>query len=497
MNNNSEATLIFPHQLYENNPALAKDRKVIIIEEPLFFYDQKYPVQFHRQKLLLHRASLKCYEDKLKKKNYDISYLDYSEYQDPSDYFKFINDNNIHKIHVTDPVDYELEQRMKRSVRTIGLELKIYQSPNFIYNTDYLNSYFDSNKYYQTGFYKAQRKNLSILYSKEKGPAGGRWTYDIQNRKKLPDDVKIPEREDFPSNHYIEEARKYISKNFNDNPGELDKFNYPVNRTQALKNMNDFFNRIFSGYGPYQDAISFRDPFLFHSLLSPALNIGLLAPGEIIDKTLESYHKESVQLQSVEGFIRQILGWREFMRAIYIREGSKQRTMNFFNFKNKLNKRWYKATTGIKPLDDVINKVNKYAYAHHIERLMIVGNLMLLCEIDPDEVYRWFMELFIDAYDWVMVPNVYGMSQYADGGLMTTKPYISSSNYILKMSDYKKADWCGIWDALYWRFLYKNQDKFAGNHRMTLMLSILKKRPKSVIKDYVEIGDRFIKKVTS
>ena len=205
--------------------------------------------------------------------------------------------------------------------------------------------------------------------------------------------------------------------------------------------------------------------------MSPLINSGLLDPKYILHESIEFYKKNNIPLNSSEGFIRQIIGWREFIRGVYICKGSEERTKNYWGFKRKIPKSFYTGTTGIDPIDDTIKKVNKSGYANHIERLMILGNFMVLCEFDPDEVYKWFMELFIDSYDWVMVPNVYGMSQFADGGLMSTKPYISSSNYIIKMSDYKKGDWSDIWDGLFWSFMDKQREFFKKNPRMRMLIS--------------------------
>lgn len=233
--------------------------------------------------------------------------------------------------------------------------------------------------------------------------------------------------------------------------------------------LDDFLKHRFQKYGVYQDAILRQDSFLFHSLLTPALNIGLLTPKEVVDRALKAADKNKVPLNSLEGFIRQVVGWREFIRGVYVHAGRKQRTVNYWKHTRKIPETFWTGETGIEPVDVVIRRVLKTAYAHHIERLMILGNFMLLCEFDPDEVYRWFMELFIDAYDWVMVPNVYGMSQFADGGVMATKPYISSSNYVLKMSNFKKGPWCEIWDGLFWRFVDKHKKFFAANPRLNMM----------------------------
>ena len=204
-------------------------------------------------------------------------------------------------------------------------------------------------------------------------------------------------------------------------------------------------------------------------------------------KSFFNANGKAVASDSTEGFIRQLIGWREFIRGIYIAKGSFERTNNYWGFKSKIPKSFYDGTTGIEPLDSSIKKVSDTGYIHHIERLMIVGNFMLLCEFDPDEVYRWFMEVSIDSFDWVMVPNVYGMSQFADGGMMSTKPYISSSNYILKMSDYKKGDWCEIWDALYWNFINENRDFFRKNPRTSMMINMYDKKSKEVKNNYLNI----------
>ena len=191
--------------------------------------------------------------------------------------------------------------------------------------------------------------------------------------------------------------------------------------------------------------------------------------------------------------MRQIIGWREFIRGVYIAVGNKERTRNFWNFNRKIPNSFYNGDTGIEPIDDTIKKINNSAYANHIERLMIIGNFMLLCEFEPNEVYKWFMEMFIDSYDWVMVPNVYGMSQFSDSGMMSTKPYISSSNYILKMSNYKKGDWCKIWDSLFWNFMDKQRDFFIKNPRMRMLVSSFDRMEESKRTSLLKTADEYLK----
>jgi deoxyribodipyrimidine photolyase-related protein len=194
-----------------------------------------------------------------------------------------------------------------------------------------------------------------------------------------------------------------------------------------------------------------------------------------VEEAILYAENHAIPLNSLEGFIRQIVGWREFIRAVYALKGREERTRNYWGFTRKIPPSFWNGTTGIAPFDSTVNKVLETGYCHHIERLMVLGNFMLLCEFDPDEVYRWFMELFIDAYDWVMVPNVYGMSQFADGGLMATKPYISGSNYLMKMSDYEKGEWQAIWDGLFWRFMHVHRDFFLQNPRLGMLVGTFDK----------------------
>ncbi|HRG90337.1 MAG TPA: FAD-binding domain-containing protein, partial [Chitinophagales bacterium] len=218
-------------------------------------------------------------------------------------------------------------------------------------------------------------------------------------------------------------------------------------------------------------------------------------PAQVIDVAIDYAAKNDVPLNSLEGFIRQVIGWREFIRAVYEFKGTAERTRNYWGFNRKIPASFWNGTTGIAPIDTTIRKVLRTGYCHHIERLMLLGNFMLLCEFDPDEVYRWFMELFIDAYDWVMVPNVYGMSQFADGGIMSTKPYISGSNYVLKMSDYPKGEWCEVWDALFWRFIHTRRAFFLQNPRMGMMVKTFDKIDAAKQQKHLDAAERFLAKL--
>ena len=417
--------------------------------------------------------TMKSYEKFLKKKKLDVVYIDSTK--SISDIREFIRnlDKKIKSIKIYDPVDNWLSRRINDSCEEKKIKIEIYNNPLFINNNEDLETFFrsDKKKFFQTSFYKKQRVKLDIMMIGDK-PEGGKWTYDDQNREKYPKN-KIPPEIDYPKkDDNYNEALNYLNNNYKNNHGIINDENiYPYNFQLAKKWLDDFFITRFYEFGPYEDAVVKEKSILNHSVLSPLLNTGLINPKELIKRTINYHYENKIPINSTEGFIRQIIGWREFIRGVYVCKGTEERNKNFWNFSRKIPSSFYSATTGIDPVDDTINKINKSGYANHIERLMIIGNFMLLCEFDPNEVYRWFMELFIDSYDWVMVPNVYGMSQFGDGGLMSTKPYISGSSYILKMSNYKRGDWCVIWDSLFWNFIDKQREFFLTNPRMRMLVS--------------------------
>ncbi len=475
-----EISLVFPHQLYKENPCIDSTRNVILVEEFLYFKQYK----FHKQKLKLHRATMQFYKDFLVAKNLEISYIESTNEQ--SDIRKLIEQlakDGCKKIHFVEVVDFLLNKRLETACAKFGVELKEYQTPNFLNSMADITEYFQTKKtYFQTDFYTWQRKKRKILLESDGKPVGGKWTFDADNRSKFPKNEIIPTYSFPKENKYVAEASKYVTQNFTDNFGESaspfgnkEQLFYPTTFLEAEQWLENFLNQRFLNFGIYEDAMVNREPILYHSVLTPMLNVGLLLPQQIIDATLNYATKNEIPLNSLEGFVRQILGWREFIRVVYEREHVYQRTKNYWGFTRKIPKSFYDGTTGIIPLDDCIKKLLKSGYNHHIERLMVLGNFMLLCEFDPNEVYQWFMEMYVDAYDWVMVPNVYGMTQFADGGKMTTKPYISGSNYIMKMSNYEKGNWQNIWDGLFWHFMDKQRTFFLQNPRLGMLVGTFDK----------------------
>ncbi|MCY7422071.1 MAG: cryptochrome/photolyase family protein [Chitinophagaceae bacterium] len=494
-----EVTIVFPHQLYQSNPAISIEREVIMVEEWLYFNQYN----FNKQKLILHRATMQFYKDYLVEKKFNVTYVEANDVKsNVSNLIAWLLSKNVQVVHYIDTVDNRLERRLTDAAARHLIRLQKYASPNFLNQLSDVESFFNNRKtYFQTDFYKWQRKQRKILLQANGEPEGGKWSFDEDNRKPVKRSETIPELSFSKENTYVAEARQYVQKHYPNNYGSDAPLGNRANAffattfEEADAWLEEFLEKRFEKFGVYEDAIVAEQHYLFHSVLTHILNIGLLNPAEIIGKALTAAAKFNVPLNSVEGFIRQIIGWREFIRIVYEREGSRQRTKNFWGFTRKVPKSFWEGTTGILPVDNVISKVLKTGYSHHIERLMVMGNFMLLCEFDPDEVYRWFMELYIDAYDWVMVPNTYGMTQFADGGLMTTKPYISGSNYLMKMSNYPKGEWQKIWDGLFWRFMHVHRDFLRKNMRLGMLIKTFDKMPEEKQLLHLQHAENFLSKL--
>ena len=487
--------LVFPHQLFKESPLIDNGFPVYLVEEFLFF--KQYP--FHQQKIAYHRATMQFYQNFLSEKGIETHYIESIDNQsDIRNLIPTLAKNGIEKIHFLDPTDNWLEKRILTAANESNIALEQHPTQLFFNTKEDLASFFEKDKkrYFHHTFYTQQRKRHQILVDEKNEPAGGKWSFDAENRKKYPKGKTPPSIQYPPTDAYYEEAKKYVATHFSDHYGSLSAAPlYPLNYQSAKKWLNSFLEQRFLEFGPFEDAIVAEYSILNHSVLTPMLNIGLLTAQEIIETTLQFSAKNDIPLNSTEGFIRQIIGWREFIRGMYETRGTEERTTNFWQFNRKIPKSFYDGTTGIPPIDITIKKILKTGYCHHIERLMVLGNFMLLCEFDPDDVYQWFMELFIDAYDWVMVPNVYGMSQFADGGLMATKPYISGSNYLKKMSNYKNGDWQKAWDGLFWRFMDVHRDFFLSNPRLGMLVRMFDKMDASKQEQHLLNAEAFLKEL--
>ncbi len=492
----SAVTLIFPHQLFDPHPALSRDRPVVLIEDTLFFGDSKAaPGRFHRQKIILHRASMKGFAAKLESRGFEVRYHDYDRRKPVDKVLANLLKNGIADFHVCEFTDFLLEKRIRCFCeKSASTTLTVHDTPLFLTPQDWADQYFDGRKKPQMGrFYEAQRKRMGILVNEHDKPSGGRWSYDNENRKPMPKKgLDIPADPSAPQCEFSKEAVAYVETNFSDYPGVASNFAYPVTHDAAEKWFEEFLTWRFDRFGPYEDAVSCRERVLFHSILTPILNIGLLTPDKVIDRAIRFASTNDIPLNSLEGFVRQIIGWREFIYVMYRRHGPGMRSANFFGNTRDIPQSFWTATTGIKPIDLTIQRVLDHSYCHHIERLMVLGNFMLLSGFHPVQVNDWFMELFIDAYDWVMVPNVFAMSQFADGGIFTTKPYISGSNYITKMSDYPRGDWCKTWDGLFWNFMITHEGFFRKQHRLGMLVRQIDKMDDAKRIGHLEAAGKFL-----
>ena len=470
--------LVFPNLLFEKEYFKHDIDYFILIEHPIYFgFRRKMKMNFNKLKLVLHRASMKCFADYLRSRGKTVEYIEFG---------KKIKLKAKDEAYMFDPVDRQLESDLKRDVK----KLTILETPNFLTTREEMADYNKKNKkkYFHNNFYKWQVERLEIPYIKK--------SYDKENRKKLPVKLEVPEIPDLgdEDEKYIKEAQKYIEKKFKNNYGNVN-LKFPITYKTSKKWLKIFLDSKLKNYGTYQDAITKRSDTVFHSLLSPMINIGLLNPSYVLKEIIKYYEKnKKVGINNYEGFIRQLIGWREYERMIYVYKYDEIIGKNYFKNNRKLSKDWYEGTTGIELVDNSIKTAFDLGYLHHIIRLMVMSNIMNLSRIEPDEAYKWFMEFSIDSYDWVMIGNVYSMGMWADEGLTMRKPYISSASYIMKMSDYKKGEWADIWTALYYHFINDNKDFFKKTLYRHSVNHLSKMKNK---KEVLKLAKDFIKNKTT
>ncbi len=495
--------LIFPHQLFTNISHLKivkSSDPIYLIEEPRYFTDFK----FHKLKLAYHRVTMKKYTSMLVKKGYNVKYINFNNV---TKLFYLSIKSKFSNVTIINPGDFKLLKKLENIFKN---SLEVLENKNFLVRTEELDQIkkliYKNKRYSHDEFYKYQRKKLNILLDSNDKPTGGKWSFDSENRLNLPKEHSVPatilDKKPKPSDiKIINEAIDYVNNYFPNNYGDLslENFIYPIDNASSKVWLDKFLRERLDNFGPYEDAVAQSEPFVYHSVLSPMMNIGLLTDDEVVNASYEYYlnHKKIIPLKSFEGFIRQVIGWRNYVYTLYLLEGEEMKQKNQLKHHNKLNEKFWTGQTGMVPVDSIIKKIVKYSYAHHIERLMYLGNFMLLCLIDPNEVYRIFMEWTIDAYDWVMVPNVYGMSQYATP-IMMTRPYFSSSNYINKMSTYKKSvndGWSNTWDCLYYNFINKHQDIFRKNYAIAQQVKHWDNKSESEQKDIIVNAKKYLKQL--
>ena len=441
---------------------------------------------------------MKRYQSEVEKAGFRVEYFDHDSKPDFLKRQLAHSSKNAGKHFTTvEPADFLLKKRLLRVCREIDAEITFLSNPMFVCDEADNQEYRSGKKrWFMADYYKWQRRRLGILLEGDE-PVGGKWSFDEQNRKKVPKKLlsTIPPLLEVKRDKYDIEATEYVRRKYPNNLGTLETLHYPTSRKDAKKWLEHFTQQRLKSFGDYEDAMVVGESWLWHSILTPMLNIGLLSPQQILNAVLVYADHNDVPLNSLEGFVRQIIGWREFMRATYQDLGVQMRTTNHWDHCRQMPQSFYDGSTGIDPVDDVIQRLLATGYCHHIERLMVLGGFMFLCEIDPDAIYRWFMEFFIDSYDWVMVPNVYAMSQNADGGNITTKPYFSGSAYVKKMSNYGQGEWCEIWDALYWRWISNHIDELGKNPRWAMMCAMARKMEPAKLANHLDVANNFLNRL--
>ncbi|MBA2175471.1 cryptochrome/photolyase family protein [Halobacillus locisalis] len=473
---------IFGNQLCKDLPILKdadKDEDVILMVEA---ESRALWESYHKQKLTLIFSGMRHFAKELEEKGFTVDYRKADSFREGwKEHKKAFNPNHVHITQVTD-------DRMRRALEKWEDELpeKIevhYESekPMFLLSKDEVKERLPGDGPWQAdSFYRNLRKDLGVLMDGD-DPIGGKWSFDQENRKPAKSGMDFPKKRTFRPDEITQQVMDEVNENYGDNPGELDSFEWPVTRKEALKALNQFISDRLPTFGTYQDAMLIGNADMSHSLLSSAINMGLLQPMEVIEKAEQAYHDGEAPLNAVEGFIRQIIGWREYMRGIYVKKMPDYKQVNELNHDTDLPSFFYTGKTKMKCMEQSIQPVIEKGYSHHIQRLMVLGNFANLFGISPQQTADWFNEMYIDAYDWVVLPNVLGMALFADGGLLSTKPYVSSANYIHKMSDYcnecpfhpkhkTEEDACPF-NALYWDFLDRHEDRLGDNPRMKLIYS--------------------------
>lgn len=448
-------------------------------------------VTHHIQKVVGFFAAMRNFAKELENTNHNVVYFKLNDKKNTQSLTEnlslLIQENNIKKFEYLSPDEYRLDEQLKDFSSTLKIESEVFSTEHFYTEREELKTFFKGKKQFlMENFYRNMRKKHQIMVI-DNQPEGGKWNYDASNRKKWKGEVLIPQEINFDNNfsEIVNEIEKAGVKTIGNIKAKY--FEYPISRKQSLEQLAYFCEHLLVHFGDYQDAMHTDKIYLFHSRISFAMNTKMISPKEIINKTLAVYRdkKDAIDISQVEGFIRQILGWREYMRGMYWMLMPDYKKENFLENKNKLPDFFWTGKTKMNCLKNAIHNSLENGYAHHIQRLMVTGNFALLTQIHPDQIDAWYLGIYVDAIEWVQLPNTRGMSQFADGGKIATKPYVSSGSYISKMGNYCDAchykktkkfedDACPF-NSLYWNFLDEKKEKLASNFRMKMMYSVLNK----------------------
>ncbi|MDP5093549.1 MAG: cryptochrome/photolyase family protein, partial [Polaribacter sp.] len=488
--------LLLGDQLNSNHSWFSKvDENVIYC-----FFEMRQETDYvthHIQKVVGFFAAMRAFAKTLENANHNVIYLkinDPKNSQNLTQNLKLLFDEyHIEGFEYQEPDEYRLDKQLSDFCSEISIASNVFSTEHFYTERKDLATFFSGKKQFlMENFYREMRRKHQILMVNNQ-PEGGIWNYDKSNRKKWNQEVLIPPAKNFDNDvsTIVEEIKNAGIKTIGNINAKY--FEYPINRAQSLVQLDYFCEHLLIHFGDYQDAMHTDTVFLFHSKLSFAMNTKMISPKEIIEKVLQTYREKSdeIDISQVEGFIRQIIGWREYMRGMYWMLMPTYKSENFLNNQTKLPDFFWTGNTKMNCVKNAVNNSLDNGYAHHIQRLMITGNFALLTQIHPDEIDAWYLGIYVDAIEWVQLPNTRGMSQFADGGKIATKPYISSGSYIQKMSNYcnschynykeKTTKNACPFNSLYWNFLDEKRAQLASNFRMKMMYSLLNKMPASEI----------------
>ena len=503
--------LILGDQLNEDISSLSgcdKDNDIILMCE---VWDEATYVKHHKKKIAFLFSAMRHFAKTLKDKNYNIHYT-YLDDKDNAGSFKgeverAIKAHNIDRIIVTSPGEYRVLQDMKTWENGFNVRVEIRDDDRFLCSAAAFKTWAEGRKQLRMEyFYREMRKKYDLLMD-DGDPEGGEWNYDSENRKTPSDDISIPKPYYNDPDDITKEVMDLVAARFDDHFGDLEPFYFAVTRDQAIDALDHFITHRLKNFGDYQDAMIQGEPWMFHSHISFYLNCGLLNPLECVKRAQDAYQKGNAPLNAVEGFIRQIIGWREYVRGIYWLLMPDYKDENFFDAERRLPDFYWTGETKMNCLRQTVLETKKHAYAHHIQRLMVLGNFALLAGIHPDDVNEWFLIVYADAYEWVELPNVSGMILYADGGHLASKPYAAGGSYINKMSNYCKncsykvtkkngAEACPF-NYLYWDFLARNRDALDNNPRVAMMYKTYDRMDDKKKQEISDDSARFLKSLKS
>lgn len=472
----SRLVLILGDQLSPEIAALKaadKARDVVVMAEVA---DEASYVPHHPKKIALILSAMRKFAAHLRDEGWDVRYTQLDDTENSgsivSELLRRAEETGAKSVLVTEPGEW----RLIEALNDAPLPVEQLADDRFIASHKDFEDWAEGRKSLRMEyFYREMRRRTGLLMDGDT-PEGGAWNYDAENRKPAPDAVDFGGPMQFTPDETVAEVLELVEARFGENFGELHPFHFATDREQARRALTHFIKGALPKFGDYQDAMMNDERFLYHAVISPYLNIGLLDPMEVCTAAEEAWRKGDAPLNAVEGFIRQIIGWREFVRGIYYLEGPDYPRQNKLQQQRKLPAMYWGGETGMNCMAKVVEQTREEAYAHHIQRLMVTGNFALLAGVNPAEVHEWYLAVYVDAFEWVEAPNTVGMSQFADGGLFASKPYVSSGAYINRMSDYCKK--CGYkvgtkvgegacpFNLLYWHFLDRQRDRLGDNPRM-------------------------------